>query len=319
MDTTVDLRERVRQQARETYRQSLAAEMPLNGRQLGEMFERSERWGRDRITEVRRQDDLEETGGHGPERGERQPEPSRQADVPPDAADRTAATPPTPPTAARAGTASPTRPPAQPRPPNRPPVSDDPDRTTTALPTAQPMPRPGLGPWIAPASRTVSASRTAPENGTRQISPTTAPTTAPAGTPAAAPAAASPGVSKAIRRTTIAAVMVVAAVAAVVSFAHMHDLARKAGEGWRAWLLPLAVDGLIIAASMTMLVRRRQGRTGGVLAWSSLILGIAASLAANVAAAAPTWEGRVVAAWPPIALLLSYELLMQQVRDTRTP
>jgi peptidoglycan/LPS O-acetylase OafA/YrhL len=126
-----------------------------------------------------------------------------------------------------------------------------------------------------------------------------------------------PGVSVAIRRTTVVAVTVVAAVAAVVSFAHMHDLAVKAGEGWRAWLLPLAVDGLIIAASMTMLVRRRQGQRGGTLAWCSLILGIAASLAANVAAAAPTWEGRIVAAWPPIALLLAYELLMQQVRDTR--
>jgi hypothetical protein len=144
-----------------------------------------------------------------------------------------------------------------------------------------------------------------PDAGTRQTTNTTL------------SAPLSLGVSVAIRRTTAVAVTVVAAVAAVVSFAHMHDLAVKAGEGWRAWLLPLAVDGLIIAASMTMLVRRRQGQSGGMLAWCSLILGIAASLAANVAAAAPTWEGRIVAAWPPIALLLAYELLLQQVRDTR--
>lgn len=43
----------VQEQAREVFRQSLAAEMPLSGRQLGEMFERGERWGRQRITEVR--------------------------------------------------------------------------------------------------------------------------------------------------------------------------------------------------------------------------------------------------------------------------
>src|SRR5690606_8447592 len=45
----------VQAQAREVYRQSVAAEMPLTGRQLGEMFDRSERWGRDRIAEVKRE------------------------------------------------------------------------------------------------------------------------------------------------------------------------------------------------------------------------------------------------------------------------
>jgi hypothetical protein len=49
--TAVDVQE----QAREVYRQSVAAEMPLTGRQVGEMFDRSERWGRDRIAEVKRE------------------------------------------------------------------------------------------------------------------------------------------------------------------------------------------------------------------------------------------------------------------------
>lgn len=48
--TAVDVQE----QAREVYRQSVAAELPVTGRQLGEMFDRSERWGRDRIAEVKR-------------------------------------------------------------------------------------------------------------------------------------------------------------------------------------------------------------------------------------------------------------------------
>lgn len=49
----------------------------------------------------------------------------------------------------------------------------------------------------------------------------------------------------------------------------------------------------------------------GILAWASLLAGIGASLAANVSAADSTSIGRLVAAWPPVALLLAWELLMQ--------
>jgi hypothetical protein len=51
----------------------------------------------------------------------------------------------------------------------------------------------------------------------------------------------------------------------------------------------------------------------------ALLLGLGASLAANVAAADPTVQGRLVAAWPPIGLLLAYELLMQQVKARGGP
>jgi hypothetical protein len=113
---------------------------------------------------------------------------------------------------------------------------------------------------------------------------------------------------------TTLAVLSVAVVAAAASYDHQRLLAELAGEGWRSWLLPVSVDGLVVAASMAMLVRRRLGEPAGLLAWSALLLGIGASLAANVAAAEPTPVGRLVAAWPPVALLLSYELLMQQIR-----
>jgi len=115
-----------------------------------------------------------------------------------------------------------------------------------------------------------------------------------------------------VRRVTTAAVLAVAMVAAVASYEHMRALAALAGEGWRSWLLPISVDGLAVAASMTMLVRRRAGERAGALPWAALLLGLGASLAANVAAAEPTVVGRLVAAWPPVGLLLSYELLMQQ-------
>ena len=120
-----------------------------------------------------------------------------------------------------------------------------------------------------------------------------------------------------VRRVTTGAVLAVAGVAAVASYEHMRALAEVAGEGWRAWLLPVSVDGLAVAASMTMLVRRRAGRPAGVLPWVALLLGLGASLAANVAAAEPTVVGRLVAAWPPVGLLLSYELLLQQHNGNR--
>jgi hypothetical protein len=117
-----------------------------------------------------------------------------------------------------------------------------------------------------------------------------------------------------VQRVTTAAVLSVALVAAIASYEHMRALAELAGEGWRSWLLPISVDGLAVAASMTMLVRRRAGLPAGALAWVALLLGLGASLAANVAAAEPTVQGRLVAAWPPLGLLLSYELLMQQIK-----
>jgi hypothetical protein len=125
------------------------------------------------------------------------------------------------------------------------------------------------------------------------------------------------GVSVWVRRITTASVLAVATVAAVASYEHMRALAHLAGEGWRSWLLPISVDGLAVAASMTMLVRRRGGQRAGALPWFALLLGLGASLAANVAAAEATVVGRLVAAWPPVGLLLSYELLLQQTNGVR--
>jgi hypothetical protein len=121
------------------------------------------------------------------------------------------------------------------------------------------------------------------------------------------------GAGRGVRLVTTVAVVVVAVVAAVASYEHMRELAELSGEGWRSWLLPVSVDGLAVAASMTMLVRRRARRPAGGLAWTALLLGLGASLAANVAAADPTLAGRMVAARPPVALLLAYELLLQQL------
>lgn len=49
---------------------------------------------------------------------------------------------------------------------------------------------------------------------------------------------------------------------------------------------------------------------------TALVVGLAASIAANMVAAQPTWIGRIVAAWPPIVLLIVVELI-SRVRITK--
>ncbi|WP_435110440.1 DUF2637 domain-containing protein [Nocardiopsis synnemataformans] len=117
------------------------------------------------------------------------------------------------------------------------------------------------------------------------------------------------------RWTTIAAVLMLAVIAAVVSYSHMYELALRHGEPeWRAALFPLSVDGMIVASSMTLLSDARNGRKGGLLPWALLIIGSGASLAANVAVADPTMWSRIIHAWPSFALIGAYELLMREFR-----
>src|ERR1700722_12475887 len=118
-----------------------------------------------------------------------------------------------------------------------------------------------------------------------------------------------------IRRTTIGCVGMLALIAGTVSYLHMHLLVELHGQpGWVAALTPLSADGMIVAASTTLLAESRSGGRGGLLPWCLLVAGSVTSLAANVAVAEPTAVGRVIAAWPSFALIGSYELLIRQVR-----
>ncbi len=86
--------------------------------------------------------------------------------------------------------------------------------------------------------------------------------------------------SPADRRTTTASVLLLAGIAAVVSYRHMHVLALDHGEpAWTAALIPFSVD---------------------------------------VAVAEPSLYGRLIAAWPSFALIGAYELLMRQIRHAAT-
>jgi hypothetical protein len=129
------------------------------------------------------------------------------------------------------------------------------------------------------------------------------------------------GADRVIRWSTAFAVLGVAAVAAVASYEHAYDLVQAQGEaGWTARLIPLTVDGLIYASSMVMLDSARRKMPVPALARWLLGLGIAATLAANVAhGLGDGLVGAAVAAWPAVALVGSYELLMMVIRGSQVP
>ena len=84
--------------------------------------------------------------------------------------------------------------------------------------------------------------------------------------------------------------------------------------------MPLTVDELIYASSMVMLDCARRKVPVPALARWLLGLGITATLAANVAhGLGHGLTGAAVAAWPAVALVGSYELLMLIIRAARLP
>src|ERR1700728_4034111 len=126
---------------------------------------------------------------------------------------------------------------------------------------------------------------------------------------------------RAVRWSTALAVLGVAGIAAVVSYEHASALVRAHGEsGWTGRLIPLTVDGLIYASSMVMLDAARRGARVPALARWLLGLGIIATLAANIAHGLGQGVlGAVVGAWPAVALVGSYELLMVIIRGSQVP
>ena len=129
-------------------------------------------------------------------------------------------------------------------------------------------------------------------------------------------ATAAGSVDRAIRLSTAAAVLAVAGIAAYVSYWHAYAVVRAHGEsGITARLEPATIDGLVYASSMVILYAARHRVPVPALARWLLGLGIAATLAANMAQG---WShgpvGAVIAAWPAASLVGSYELLVWLIR-----
>ncbi|MEU9020830.1 DUF2637 domain-containing protein [Actinomadura sp. NPDC048394] len=123
-------------------------------------------------------------------------------------------------------------------------------------------------------------------------------------------------VDRLIRITTALAVVAVAVVAAIISYRHAYELVHSHGEaGTTARLVPFTVDGLIWAASMVILDASRRKQPAPALAKWSLAVGIVATVGANVAHGASHGViGALVSAWPALALVGSFELLMTLTR-----
>jgi Protein of unknown function (DUF2637) len=127
-------------------------------------------------------------------------------------------------------------------------------------------------------------------------------------------------IDRAIRLSTAAAVLAVAGIAAYVSYWHAYAVVRAHGEsGITARLEPATIDGLVYASSMVVLYAARHRVPVPSLARWLLGLGIAATLTANMAQG---WShglvGAVVAAWPAVSLVGSYELLVWLIRTSGT-
>jgi hypothetical protein len=132
------------------------------------------------------------------------------------------------------------------------------------------------------------------------------------------PAPPAGGIDRAIRLSTAAAVLGVAGIAAYVSYGHAYAVMRAHGEtGITARLEPATIDGLLWASSMVVLPAAWHRMPIPRLARWLLGLGIAATVTANMAQG---WShglvGAVVAAWPAVSLVGSYELLVCLIRTS---
>jgi hypothetical protein len=119
-----------------------------------------------------------------------------------------------------------------------------------------------------------------------------------------------------IRRATAAVVTAVAAFAAVQSFSHIYWLGATHGQDrLDSALLPLSVDGLIVASSLVLLHGARSRIGAPRLAYLSLWLGIGATIGANAAFGWPHGVlGVSASTWPALSFVLAVHVAIGMVR-----
>jgi hypothetical protein len=117
-------------------------------------------------------------------------------------------------------------------------------------------------------------------------------------------------------RVTTAAVLFVAVIAAIVSYVHIEHLAAVHGQdALTSALLPLSIDGTVVAASMVMLRAARAGLGTPRLARFMLGLAVVATLAANIAYGLPFGlPGALISGWPAVAFIGCAEMAIGAVR-----
>ncbi|RKS76491.1 uncharacterized protein DUF2637 [Actinomadura pelletieri DSM 43383] len=122
-----------------------------------------------------------------------------------------------------------------------------------------------------------------------------------------------------IRAGLVVSLGVVTLIAIGVSYKHLYDLADSKGEsGATAVVLPVTVDGLILATSLVIVNAARHRSRPPVLAWLMLLAGIGATLAGNVAHGIEHgWAGSVVAGWPAVVAAGCFHLVIGEIKRGR--
>jgi hypothetical protein len=121
--------------------------------------------------------------------------------------------------------------------------------------------------------------------------------------------------------TATISVIIVSAIAAVISYGHAYQFVTRYGAGGlTARALPLTIDGLVATCSLVLVDCARHGRAAPWHAWFLLITGALAQIAANVAAGlSHGLAGAVVAGWPALVAWGSFDLLLRHRRSAPAP
>lgn len=124
-----------------------------------------------------------------------------------------------------------------------------------------------------------------------------------------------------MKALTTAAVLLVATIAAVVSYMHVAELALRYGQpAIAAYLLPVSIDGLVAVASLVLLRSARLGVSAPWLARTGLVLAVAATLGCNVAFGLPHgWPGALLSGWPAVGFVVAAEMAISMTRKRPRP
>jgi Protein of unknown function (DUF2637) len=111
---------------------------------------------------------------------------------------------------------------------------------------------------------------------------------------------------------TFFVVAAICGITAAVSYEHEYELAHRNGQApWVSGLLPFTVDGMILGASVVLLWAASRGIRRPWRPLAILLVGIAATIAANLASGlGHGWLGAAVAAWSGVALILISDVAM---------
>ena len=117
-----------------------------------------------------------------------------------------------------------------------------------------------------------------------------------------------------IRVSSTLAVLTVFTASLILSWSGLVHLALQAGvSSSLAWLLPIVIDGLVIAGSLVVL-NAELTQTSTTYGWGLTLGGAGISVLGNLLSSSSGFVGGLVHVLPPVALALSLEALMRVLR-----